>query len=328
MKKERIFVAADHRASGSPTHDRRKPASRPRTAESAVSPHLNGAARGLSAPSPSMIHRRVLLLLSLSLHSTLGQTTLCTNDCWAADDGGCDDGGPDAWFSACTLGTDCNDCGPRTVYPPSPPQPPSPPRPPIAPPSPPQPPKAPPPPPPSPSPPPPGKDPPPPSFPAPPVAPGMLLYVLTGAQYCEVSISGSTTCVTDGAGNHGSDESCDIRAVKPVLLTATEFNTETNFDVIRLLPAGGGTAKWFSGTTGPANEPMGPRDKLTWKSDFMSARLWKRNRTPTPYLPPRSLPEPFAVSAPVRACVLLRGILSGGCGAWGHPRSNPEPRSE
>jgi hypothetical protein len=38
---------------------------------------------------------------------------ICTNTCWYADDGDCDDGGPGSDFSLCELGTDCFDCGPR-----------------------------------------------------------------------------------------------------------------------------------------------------------------------------------------------------------------------
>jgi len=39
----------------------------------------------------------------------------CTNSCWSAADGYCDDGGPGAEYSDCDLGTDCDDCGARTV---------------------------------------------------------------------------------------------------------------------------------------------------------------------------------------------------------------------
>lgn len=38
----------------------------------------------------------------------------CTNTCRFANDGDCDDGGPGSDFSLCSLGTDCNDCGPRS----------------------------------------------------------------------------------------------------------------------------------------------------------------------------------------------------------------------
>ena len=39
----------------------------------------------------------------------------CSNTCATANDGECDDGGPDSLYSICDLGTDCNDCGPRTT---------------------------------------------------------------------------------------------------------------------------------------------------------------------------------------------------------------------
>ena len=38
---------------------------------------------------------------------------LCSNSCYWADDGVCDDGGHGAEYVECDLGTDCNDCGPR-----------------------------------------------------------------------------------------------------------------------------------------------------------------------------------------------------------------------
>jgi hypothetical protein len=37
----------------------------------------------------------------------------CSNECPFAGDGACDDGGPDAEFDLCPLGTDCDDCGQR-----------------------------------------------------------------------------------------------------------------------------------------------------------------------------------------------------------------------
>ena len=45
------------------------------------------------------------------------QITLCSDACPKspkfASDNYCDDGGPDAAFDNCELGTDCADCGPR-----------------------------------------------------------------------------------------------------------------------------------------------------------------------------------------------------------------------
>jgi hypothetical protein len=44
-----------------------------------------------------------------------GGTTGCTNTCAYANDGECDDGGPGVAYNECALGTDCNDCGPRST---------------------------------------------------------------------------------------------------------------------------------------------------------------------------------------------------------------------
>ena len=58
---------------------------------------------------------RLLVLLActqLALGQVVQQQT-CTDTCHVASDGDCDDGGSGFEFSACTLGTDCADCGPR-----------------------------------------------------------------------------------------------------------------------------------------------------------------------------------------------------------------------
>ncbi|GAB5538343.1 MAG: hypothetical protein Salg2KO_04460 [Salibacteraceae bacterium] len=43
------------------------------------------------------------------------EETFCNNECIFANDGACDDGGPDALYNYCNLGTDCEDCGERTI---------------------------------------------------------------------------------------------------------------------------------------------------------------------------------------------------------------------
>ncbi len=45
--------------------------------------------------------------------ASAGGGSMCTNTCNSANDGECDDGGPGAQYSVCSLGTDCGDCGPR-----------------------------------------------------------------------------------------------------------------------------------------------------------------------------------------------------------------------
>jgi len=63
-----------------------------------------------------------------------GSVLFCSNSrakCTYIDDEDCDDGGPGSQYSVCPLGTDCADCGPRVIGPPSPPE--SPPEPPSQP---------------------------------------------------------------------------------------------------------------------------------------------------------------------------------------------------
>jgi hypothetical protein len=40
--------------------------------------------------------------------------TICVDTCGAANDGECDDGGPNSFYDVCRYGTDCGDCGPRS----------------------------------------------------------------------------------------------------------------------------------------------------------------------------------------------------------------------
>ncbi len=53
-------------------------------------------------------------LLSGPIAADVGTGTICENTCIFAGDGECDDGGPGARYSVCSLGTDCDDCGTRT----------------------------------------------------------------------------------------------------------------------------------------------------------------------------------------------------------------------
>lgn len=73
----------------------------------------------------------MLLVLALAAMADLDDAaphdTLCSNNCSWASDGQCDDAGPHSHFSLCPLGTDCADCGPRTVQLPPPPASPAPP---------------------------------------------------------------------------------------------------------------------------------------------------------------------------------------------------------
>jgi hypothetical protein len=49
--------------------------------------------------------------------SGLPTVSLCTNTCEFANDGECDDGGPGAEWEECDIGSDCGDCGSRSLAP-------------------------------------------------------------------------------------------------------------------------------------------------------------------------------------------------------------------
>jgi len=73
-------------------------------------------AAALAPLSPTMLARvRVALLLASvpQSHAQSGSTGACRNDCIFASDGDCDDSGPGAEFSSCSIGSDCADCGTR-----------------------------------------------------------------------------------------------------------------------------------------------------------------------------------------------------------------------
>ena len=68
-----------------------------------------------------------LLLQYAAAACSSGQNAFCTNDCYYARDGDCDDGGSGAEYAVCSSGTDCVDCDSRCIPypaapPPSPPQ--------------------------------------------------------------------------------------------------------------------------------------------------------------------------------------------------------------
>ena len=66
-------------------------------------------------PSTSLARRSMLAAaIALVAIATAGQT-YCSNTCNTANDGECDDGGPGAEFTSCNFGTDCNDCGQRSI---------------------------------------------------------------------------------------------------------------------------------------------------------------------------------------------------------------------
>ena len=68
-------------------------------------------------------------------------------------------------------------------------------------------------------------------------------------------------CFTDGAGNYGARESCTIRINVAGTLTATQFDTEPNYDTITI----GGTE--YNGDTGPLLVAVAAGTSVAWRTD-------------------------------------------------------------
>ena len=118
-------------------------------------------------------------------------------------------------------------------------------------------------------PPPPGNPPPPASPPPPqwpplaPVAVGQLFEIVHGGAHCQLVNGSGGTCVHDGAGDHGSNEECFIRAVEDIYVNATEFDLENYYDFVKI-----GNIH-YSGTKGPSCQS---RSRLLTQPPLLSAQ--------------------------------------------------------
>jgi len=79
-----------------------------------------------------------------------------------------------------------------------------------------------------------------------------------GGSYCQIDANG---CATDGVGDYGNSEDCTIIAGVAGFLTATEFNTEKNFDEVTI------GANQYSGSEGFSNIFVEAGSTFTWHSD-------------------------------------------------------------
>ena len=82
--------------------------------------------------------------------------------------------------------------------------------------------------------------------PSPPMSP--MWAVDSGSSYCQ--LTNGDQCFTDGAGSHGNNERCTVRALQPLFATSTTFHTENYFDYLTIH----GTR--YMGTNGPLNVQM------------------------------------------------------------------------
>ena len=166
----------------------------------------------------------------------------------------------------------------------------------------------------TPPPPPPNPSPPPPIHaPAPPHVSGQMFVILgNGTRYCELTNGG--TCFSDGTGQHGNYESCDVRTTRPLYLTASYFSTERYWDYVEVL------GERYSGSTGPVNVNLTAGALIHWHADgsvtyggFIICGTpepeWRLLRTYRRHHHRRRRPLPHRLNRPPRP-TLLGGSLS------------------
>jgi len=139
----------------------------------------------------------------------------------------------------------------------------------------------------SPAPDPPEPSPPPPS-PLPPTPPPASDWfaIIDGEGVCTHSNGG--LCVTTGEGNYDNNGRCEIKALKPMVVTATSFDTETNYDQMRI------NGRVYTGADGPTDVALAKDSVIVWTSDSSVTRsgftLCKTTASPPPPPPPPPLP--------------------------------------
>ena len=89
--------------------------------------------------------------------------------------------------------------------------------------------------------------------------------MLSGWDDCRISDDGR--CISDGAGSHGNNEACIVRANLELNVTASYFATEAMHDYLEFRPG-----LRFSGSVGPTDVPMTQGETLRWFADASITR--------------------------------------------------------
>ena len=131
----------------------------------------------------------------------------------------------------------------------------------------------------------------------PPTRPGMW-RVTSGSEYCHLTNDGE--CVEDAevpnsfnhspgdnfTTTHVSDELCYVQALSDLLVTASFFNTDENYEFIEFGPAVNGSIATarpnrFSGSFGPLEYQMPAGMLMKWSADFSSDKAMQSARAPS-----------------------------------------------
>ena len=92
----------------------------------------------------------------------------------------------------------------------------------------------------------------------------LFWQVVVGAEFCQIVDGGR--CVSDGTWSYGVSEYCKVKALRPLVATATEFETEEGYDFFAV----GGTQ--YHGSEGPQGVLVDAGAKLVWTSDGAEVR--------------------------------------------------------
>ena len=138
--------------------------------------------------------------------------------------------------------------------------------------------------------------------PSPAVPPGSVFRVVSGIDDCHINVT--TSCVDDGPGRHSSNELCYVEALTNLLVTATYFDTERDWDYVEFGPAMAsitGRPNRFSGSAGPVDYPMPAGMLMKWRSDYSGNNggfVICGTPAPSPSPPPLTPPPPMAPTPP------------------------------
>ena len=91
---------------------------------------------------------------------------------------------------------------------------------------------------------------------------GAYWQIVTGSRYCEITDGGR--CVTDGEGDYGNNERCEVRALRRLFLTAEQYDVQACCDY---LTVNGFVYNNIKGGPGPQAVIMNSGDTWLWQSD-------------------------------------------------------------
>ena len=94
-----------------------------------------------------------------------------------------------------------------------------------------------------------------------------MWYIISGRQNCEIVDGG--LCVTDGHGDYGDNENCEVQAVQTLKMTTEQYDVEEDFDFVTVK---GIEYRRTGSSGGPNHVTIQAGDKWTWKSDGSDQR--------------------------------------------------------